>query len=104
MTKSRPTFISSHMDSTLENLQDRKSDGLLVWLLALNLGIATLTLWLQAYWPVALFEVGAFSLAAIAVFYKKRPASGTFFPLFALAFIAAWGTVQFLVGWSVVRF
>ena len=66
--------------------------------------LATLTLWIPAYWPVALFEISVFLIAGIALVLKRGPASGTHFPLFALSFIVLWGCFQLITGWTVDRF
>jgi len=70
----------------------------------LALCLATLTLWIQAYWPVALFEISAFLIAAIALVLGRLPASGTYFPLFALSFVVLWGCFQLFTGNTVDRF
>ena len=75
---------------------------LLSFLLALAL--ATLTLWISAYWPVALFEIATFLLAGIALVLGRVPARGTRFPLFALGFVVLWGCFQLITGLTVNRF
>ena len=41
--------------------------------LVLALCLATLTLWIPAYWPVALFEISVFLIASIAVVLGRVP-------------------------------
>jgi hypothetical protein len=66
--------------------------------------LATLTLWIPAYWPVALFEVSAFLIAGIALVLGRAPSRGTTFPLFALGFIVLWGCFQLITGLTIDRF
>jgi O-antigen ligase len=79
-------------------------DASLLLSLVLVLFLSTLTLWIPAYWPVALFETSAFIIAGIALVLKKRPGNGTHYPLFCLSFVVLWGCLQLITGWSVQRF
>ncbi len=80
------------------------SDALLLLSFVLALCLATLTLWISAYWPVALFEISVFLIAGIALLLGSVPARGTYFPLFALGFIVLWGCFQLLAGFTIDRF
>src|ERR1700690_1118171 len=73
-------------------------------LLVITLCVATLTLWIPAYWPVALFEISVFLIAGIALVVRRTPPSGTYYPLFALSFIVLWGCFQMVAGRTVNRF
>jgi O-antigen ligase len=79
-------------------------DAFLLLSLVLVLFLSTLTLWIPAYWPVAVFETSAFTIASIALVLKKRPQNGTHYPLFCLSFVVLWGCLQLITGWSVQRF
>jgi O-antigen ligase len=76
----------------------------LALLLVTTLCLATLTLWIPAYWPVALFEISVFLIAGIALVLRRTPPSGTYYPLFALSFIVLWGCFQMVAGRTVNRF
>jgi O-antigen ligase len=82
---------------------DAKDTSLLL-ALVVALFLATLTLWIPAYWPVALFETALFAIAGVALVLKKRPVNGTYFPLFCLCFVVLWGCLQLITGWTVERF
>jgi hypothetical protein len=73
-------------------------------LLAVTLCLATLTLWIPAYWPVALFEISAFLIAAVALGLGRAPAHGNYLPVFALSFVVLWGCFQLITGNTVDRF
>jgi O-Antigen ligase len=79
-------------------------NALLMSSMVLALFLATLTLWIPAYWPVALFEISVFLVAGVAVVMGRLPAPETYFPLFALGFIVLWGCFQLLTGLTVNRF
>jgi hypothetical protein len=79
-------------------------DALLLLSFVLALCLATLTLWISAYWPVAMFEISAFLIAGIALVLGRVPPRGTYFPLFALLFIVLWGCFQLIAGFTVDRF
>ena len=70
----------------------------------LVLCLATLTLWIPAYWPVALFEISSFLIAGIAVVLARAPAREACFPLIPLSFIVLWGCFQLISGFTVNRF
>jgi O-Antigen ligase len=72
--------------------------------LVLALCLATLTLWVPAYWPVGLFEISAFLIAGITLVLGRVPARGTYFPLFALSFIVLWGCFQLITGFTIDTF
>jgi O-antigen ligase len=72
--------------------------------LVVSLCLATLTLWIPAYWPVALFEISAFVIAGICLIERKAPEAETRVPLFALSFVVLWGCLQLLTGSTVNRF
>jgi O-Antigen ligase len=72
-------------------------------LLMLALWLAILTLWISAYWPVAVFEISAFLIAGIAVALGRTPARGTYFPLLVLVFIVSWGCFQLITGHTIDR-
>jgi O-antigen ligase len=79
-------------------------DASLLLSLVLVLFLSTLTLWIPAYWPVALFETSAFTIAGIVLVLKKRPGNGAHYPLFCLSFVVLWGCLQLITGWTVQRF
>jgi hypothetical protein len=83
-------------------LGTRDAVPLLLFVLALCL--ATLTLWVPAYWPVALFEITTFLLTAVNLVLQRVPARGTYLPLFALGFIVLWGCFQLITGFTIDRF
>ena len=72
--------------------------------LVVSLCLATLILWIPAYWPVALFEISAFIIAGICLIARKAPEAETRVPLFALSFLVLWGCFQLLIGSTVNRF
>jgi hypothetical protein len=80
----------------------REALPLLSFVLALCL--ATLTLWIPAYWPVAVFEISTFLIAVMVLVLGRVPARGTYFPLLALGFIVLWGCFQLTTGFTVDRF
>src|SRR5580658_9393136 len=79
-------------------------DAVPLLLFVLALWLATLTLWVPAYWPVALFEISTFLLTAVTLVLGRVPARGTHFPLFALGFVVLWGCFQLITGLTVNRF
>ena len=52
--------------------------------LVLAMFLATLTLWVPAYWPVAAFEIAVFLLAGVAIVLAMQPAANAGFPLIIL--------------------
>jgi hypothetical protein len=76
----------------------------LALLLLITLFAATLTLWVPAYWPVALFEVAVLLIAAIIAIQRKEPPSSTRIPLYILGFIVLWGCFQLITGLTSNRF
>jgi len=79
-------------------------DALLLASFVLALCLATLTLWVPAYWPVALVEISAFLIGGITLVFGRVPARGTYFPLFALSFMVLWGCFQLITGSTIDRF
>jgi hypothetical protein len=79
-------------------------DALPLLSFVLVLCLATLTLWVPAYWPVALFEISVFLIAGTTLVLGRMPARGTYFPLFALSFIVLWGCFQLITGFTIDRF
>jgi O-antigen ligase len=63
-----------------------------------------LTLWIPAYWPVAVFQVGVFALAAIVVWRSRNRLPGFSYPLVPLGFAVAWGLLQWLTGRTAYSF
>jgi hypothetical protein len=80
------------------------SDALLLISFVVALCLAILTLWVPAYWPVAVFEILTFLIAAMALALGRLPTRGTYFPLLVLTFIVLWGCFQLITGFTVDRF
>jgi O-Antigen ligase len=76
----------------------------LALLLVVTVCLATLTLWIPAYWPVALFEISVFLIAGMTISFGRVPEHGTAYPLLALSFIVLWGCFQLITGWTVNSF
>jgi O-antigen ligase len=76
----------------------------LLYCLVLALFLATLTLWVPSYWPVAAFEIAVFLLAGVAIVRASQPEMNTGFPLIILSAIVLWGCLQLLTGTSINRF
>jgi len=55
---------------------------------------AILTLWVPGYWPVAVFQVGVFTFAAIAVWNDRRGSLPFAWPFIPLTFAVLWGLLQ----------
>src|SRR5580692_7563915 len=79
-------------------------DASLLLSLMLTICLATLTLWISAYWSVALFEISIFLIAGIAMLLGRVPPRGSRFPLFTLTFIVLWGCFQLITGCTIDRF
>src|SRR5208283_240770 len=73
-------------------------------LLAALFFFAILTLWVSAWWPVAVFEVGICALTAAALLRARRSPFPFTFPLVPLTFAPAWGVFQWLTGRTVYSF
>jgi len=65
---------------------------------------AILTLWVPEYWPVAVFQVGMFGLAAVAIWRARNVALAFSWPLVPLCFAVLWGICQCLTGRTVYAF
>jgi O-antigen ligase len=65
---------------------------------------AILTLWVPAYWPVTVFQVGVFTLAAVAVVRAARSPIRLPYPMFPLAFAVSWGLFQWTTGRTAYAF
>jgi hypothetical protein len=76
----------------------------LLFCLVLALYLATLTLWIPSYWPVAAFEIAVFVIAGAAIVLGRQPTAGAGFPLIVLCSIVLWGCLQLLTGSSINRF
>jgi len=74
------------------------------FLLAALFCFAILTLWVPAYWPVTVFQVGVFALAAFAAIRAARTPVRLPYPVFPLAFAVAWGIFQWTTGRTVYAF
>jgi hypothetical protein len=94
----------SSTNNTEHRQQRSRADAWLACSLVLALFLATLTLWIPAYSPVALFEISALLIAGIAVVRGSVPAAGSYFPLFAFGFIVLWGCFQLITGLTISRF
>jgi hypothetical protein len=57
-----------------------------------------LTLWVPGYWPVTVFQVGIFALAAVAVWRARFSPPAFAWPLVPLSFAVLWGLFQWLTG------
>lgn len=65
---------------------------------------AILTLWVPGYWPVTVFQVGVFTLAAIAVWRARLSPPAFAWPLVPLSFAVLWGLFQLLTGRTAYAF
>jgi O-antigen ligase len=59
---------------------------------------AILTLWVPAYWPVAIFQAGIFALAADAIWRARLVPLPFAWPFIPLCFAVLWGLLQWLTG------
>jgi O-antigen ligase len=59
---------------------------------------AILTLWVPAYWPVTIFQVGVFGLAGVALWRSRHSFPHFPYPLFPLLAAIAWGLLQWATG------
>src|SRR6201999_1020870 len=83
---------------------EHRTDATLAILLVGLLALATLTLWISAYWATAAFESCVFALAAAALVMGRRPPANALLPIVVFGFVALWGCLQWLTGWSQVHF
>jgi O-antigen ligase len=65
---------------------------------------AILTLWIPAYWPVSVFQVGVFALAGIAIWRSRHSVPRFPYPLFPLLAAVVWGLLQWATGSTVYVF
>jgi len=84
-------------------LGESRSDRTVAVLLVAILALATLTLWIPAYWAAGAFESCVFALAAWALAMGRLPRPNAVIPIAVFGFIALWGCLQLLAGWSQVR-
>jgi hypothetical protein len=73
-------------------------------LLAALFFFAILTLWVPAYWPISLFQVGIFALAGVTVWRARLSPVPFAWPLVPLSFAVLWGLLQYLTGHTVYAF
>ena len=72
--------------------------------LATTFFFAILTLWVPAYWPVAVFQVSVFSLAGAAVVRWRDHFPSISWPMGVFTLAVAWGLVQWFTGTTVYQF
>jgi hypothetical protein len=65
---------------------------------------AILTLWVPGYWPVTVFQVGIFALAAVVVWRSRLSPPAFAWPLVPLTFAVLWGLFQWLTGRTAYAF
>lgn len=65
---------------------------------------AFLTLWVPAYWPVTVFQVGVFTLAGAVLWRSRRSFPRPPYPLFPLLAAVVWGLLQLGAGKTVYSF
>ena len=65
---------------------------------------AILTLWVPAYWPVSIFQVGVFVLAALGVWRRRHALPGFAYPLLPFGFAVLWGLFQWSTGRTAYAF
>jgi O-antigen ligase len=67
---------------------------------------AILTLWVPAYWPVTVFQVGVFALAICALAFRGIPRvrRSDLYPVIPLSFAVAWGLLQLGTGHTAYAF
>jgi O-antigen ligase len=81
-----------------------RGSGTAPWEILMHLWLAAffvfgiLTLWVPAWWPVTVFQVGAFVLAGIAGLRALRRPPALVFPIVPLAFAVLWGWFQWVTG------
>jgi hypothetical protein len=63
-----------------------------------------LTLWVPAYWPTTLFQVGVFALAGVSVLRARLSMPPFSWPLVPLTFAVLWGLAQWLTGHTAYGF
>ena len=63
-----------------------------------------LTLWVPAFWPVAIFQVVAFTVAGVVVWRSRNRLPSFTYPLVPLAFAVVWGLFQCLTGHTAYLF
>jgi O-antigen ligase len=66
--------------------------------LAALFSLAILTLWVPAYWPVTVFQVGVFALAGVALWRSRHSVPRFPYPLFPLLWAVVWGLLQWGTG------
>jgi hypothetical protein len=72
--------------------------------LATTFFFGILTLWVPAYWPVAVFQASVFSLAALTVVRWRNQFPSVSWPMGVFTLAAAWGLVQCFTGTTVYQF
>ncbi len=72
--------------------------------LAAVLFFGILTLWVPAYWPVSVFQVGIFSLAVLAIWRERNGPHRFCFPFLALILAVAWAVFQWMAGLTAYTF
>jgi O-antigen ligase len=82
---------------------ESRFDAIAAGVLVVVLALATLILWIPAYWATGAFESSVFALAMAALVMGRRPPPNGVLPIAVLGFISLWGCLQFLTGWSEVR-
>ncbi|HLK62113.1 MAG TPA: O-antigen ligase family protein [Bryobacteraceae bacterium] len=55
---------------------------------------AILTLWIPAYWPITVFQVGVYTLAGIAVWRSRNTGLPFRWPIVCLSYPVFWGLLQ----------
>jgi hypothetical protein len=71
-------------------------------ILAALFAFAILTLWVPAYWPVSVFQVGIFALCPVALW--RRPPARIPYPAIPLALAVVWGLAQWGFGLTAYAF
>jgi len=65
---------------------------------------AILTLWVQAWWPIAVFQSGIFVLAVVVLFRPRQRFPQIGYPLLPLTFALVWGLFQYFTGHTAYAF